>query len=229
MSDQADSSAVAAAARPGARARSIDPQAAVRILAHRDPQLGALIRRIGPFHPRATPDPFNALLGSILHQQISMRAAAAVQRKLRDLCGGQRFQPEAILQLSTAKLRSAGLSRQKTTYVRDLAEHFASGRLSARRLRQTDDEAVIEAVTQVKGVGRWTAEMLLIFCLRRPDVWPIDDYGLRKAAGNFLRLGGLPDAETMRMIGNPWRPFRTVACWYLWRSLENPITPGISL
>lgn len=200
---------------------------AARTLCRIDPPLGRLIRRIGPYRPIITPDPFHALVCSILQQQISMTAADSIRRKLLTLCGGSRFTPRGILARSEPELRKAGLSGQKAAYVRDVAAHFADGRLSARMLRSMSDEEVVAATTRIKGVGKWTAEMLLIFCLERPDVWPIDDLGLRKAVRNFLRLRDLPDAESMRLTGEPWRPFRTYASWYLWRSLEGPLMPGI--
>jgi DNA-3-methyladenine glycosylase II len=158
-----------------------------------------------------------------------MSAAAAVQKRVNGLCPRGRVTPDAILDLSEDELRGAGLSRQKAKYVRALAEHFARGMLSSRKLRAMTDEEVIAATTQVKGVGRWTAEMLLIFCLERPDVWPIDDLGLRKAVRDFLGLDELPDPRTMQAAGEPCRPYRTYASWYLWRSLEGPLMPGLAL
>jgi DNA-3-methyladenine glycosylase II len=202
---------------------------AAHALSRLDPQLAALIEKAGPHRPIITRDPFIALVGSILQQQISMSAAAAVQARLKTLCPRGRITPKAILDLSDEALRRAGLSRQKIAYVRSLAERFASGELDSRRLRRMTDEEVIGATTAVKGIGRWTAEMLLIFCLERPDVWPIDDLGLRKAVRDFLGLSELPDAETMEIVGRPWRPHRTYASWYLWRSLEGPFMPGIAL
>jgi len=225
--------ATATAAAPArqtsdARRRSRALRAA-RALSLADPVMGKLIRSIGNYRPETSRDPFATLLGSIVSQQISMAAAASVQRKLLDLCHRRRFTPEAVLALATDDLRAAGLSRQKAVYAHDLAEHFADGRLSAAALRRMDDEAVIEATTQVKGIGRWTAEMLLMFCLERPDVWPIDDLGLRKAVMNFARLREMPDRESMRLAGEAWRPYRTHASWYLWRSLEGPFMPGVCL
>lgn len=217
---------------------------AVRALKKSDPKLGALIKQIGPHRPIITSDPFTTLLCSIISQQISMSAAASVQRKVRDLCPGRRFSAKAILAQSEARLRGAGLSKQKARYARDLADHFASRRLTAARLHKMTDDEVIEATTKVYGIGRWTAEMLLIFCLERPDVWPIDDLGLRKAVGQFHGNGkarvrrkardngkptALPDAKTMRAAGEPWRPYRSYASWYLWRSLEGPLMPGVSV
>ncbi len=209
--------------------RAATARAAVRQLTRANPRLGALIKKIGPHRPIITANPFVALVGSILQQQISMSAAAAVQKRVNGLCPRGRVTPDAILDLSEDELRGAGLSRQKAKYVRTLAEHFARGMLSSRKLRAMTDEEVITATTQVKGVGRWTAEMLLIFCLERPDVWPIDDLGLRKAVRDFLGLDELPDVETMHAAGEPCRPYRTYASWYLWRSLEGPFMPGLAL
>ena len=207
--------------------RGVAALAAARALSWVDPALGRMIRRIGPYRPIITLDPFNALIASIVSQQISMSAADAVRRKLLAMCPGGRFTPPAILARSEDELRAGGLSRQKAAYVRDVAAHFADGRLSARRLRAMNDEEVVAATTRVKGVGRWTAEMLMMFCLERPDVWPVDDLGLRKAVRNFLCLSEMPDAEIMQLTGEAWRPYRTYASWYLWRSLEGPLMPGI--
>jgi DNA-3-methyladenine glycosylase II len=230
MNRQGQEPAVPRSTKPSRSARrETAARAAVRHLTRADPRLGALIKRIGPHRPIITPDPFVALVGSILQQQISMSAAAAVQKRVKALCPRGRITPAAILDLRNGGLRAAGLSRQKTEYIRSLAEQFACGALSARKLRAMTDEEVIAAATQVKGVGRWTAEMLLIFCLERPDVWPIDDLGLRKALRAFLGLDQLPDTRTMHTAGEPYRPYRTYASWYLWRSLEGPFMPGVAL
>lgn len=201
---------------------------ALRHLRRVDPQLGAIIRRVGPFRPTLTRNPFVALVGSIIHQQISMRAAASIQQRLRDLCPRGRLTPASIAALRDGKLRSVGLSRQKARYIAAVAEAFADGTLSAPRLRRMDDEQVIAATTALPGVGRWTAEMLLIFCLQRPDVWPADDLGLRTAARNFLGLAETPKRKEVEEWGERWRPYRTYACWYLWRSLKNELPPAIA-
>jgi DNA-3-methyladenine glycosylase II len=193
-----------------------------------DPRLAGIIRRVGAFEPKRTHDPFAALFGSIVHQQISMSAARNIHMRLRALCPNRRLTPDAILDLTDAQLRAAGLSRQKVRYVRDLARHFADGRLTSRGLRRMSDEDVIQAVTQVKGVGRWTGEMLLIFCLERPDVWPVDDLGLREALRRLHGMKTPPTAKSASPLGEPYRPYRTVATWYLWRSLEKPVEPAIS-
>lgn len=194
-----------------------------------DPRLADLIDTIGPFRPMITRDPFEALLGSIIQQQVSMSAAATIQGRVYALCDTPRPTPVAIAALTPEALRDAGLSRQKARYVRATAEAFVSGELSAPLLRRLDDRQVLERVTRIPGIGRWTAEMLLIFCLERPDIWPVDDLGLRKAVGRFLGLDTTPVARDIESVADAWRPYRTYATWYLWRSLEGPLMPGISL
>ncbi len=157
-----------------------------------------------------------------------MSAGATIFRRLKALCPQSRLTPRAILETSEARLRSAGLSRQKSAYVRNIAESFASRRITPAGLRRVSDDEVIEAVTQIKGVGRWTAEMLLIFSLHRPDVWPIHDLGLQRAAQAFLSLRKSPTPEAVHKLGEPWRPYRTFATWYLWRSLERPVAPAVA-
>jgi len=204
-------------------------RSAVRHLSQADARLGDLIRKVGAHRPIITSNPFVALAGSIIQQQISMSAANAVQKRVNALCPRGRVTPAAILDLADDDLRGAGLSRQKSRYLHALAEHFDSGELASRKLRKMTDDEVIAATTRVVGVGRWTAEMLLIFCLERPDVWPIDDLGLRKAVAGYLQAVDLPDAKTMQAVGEPFRPYRTYASWYLWRSLEGPFMPGLAL
>ncbi|TWT46285.1 DNA-3-methyladenine glycosylase [Phycisphaerae bacterium RAS1] len=194
-----------------------------------DPRMGALIARVGPHRPIITRDPFAALAGAITQQQVSMSAARSMQRKLKAMCPRGRLTPAAISALDLRKLRSAGLSRQKALYMRGLAEAFAARTLTPRKLRGMTDEAVIEATTAVKGIGRWTAEMLLIFCLERPDVWPVDDLGLRKAMQRYHGLPEMPKAREIADAGDLWRPYRSYATWYLWRSLEGPLMPGIAV
>ncbi|MBN2446404.1 MAG: DNA-3-methyladenine glycosylase 2 family protein [Phycisphaerae bacterium] len=203
-------------------------QAATRALRASDVRMATLIKRIGPYTPELTTDPFTALVGSIVHQQVSLSAAAAVLRRLRDACPRRRVTPPAILALDQAALRGAGVSRQKARYLHDLAAHFADRRLTPAKLRRMSDDEVIDATTRVVGIGRWTAEMLLIFCLERPDVWPVDDLGLRRALQYFMKLDELPEARDIAEVGEPWRPYRTYATWYLWRSLEALLPPAIA-
>jgi DNA-3-methyladenine glycosylase II len=161
---------------------------------------------------------FSALLEAIVYQQITGKAAESILRRLRLLVGRRWPRPQDIQAHSDEALRGAGLSRQKIGYLRDLAAK-APG-LPARRLVRADDEAVVEALIEVKGIGRWTAEMFLMFRLGRPDVLPVGDYGIRKAAQRAYRLRELPKPERLRRLAEPWRPYRSAACWYLWRSLD---------
>ena len=202
---------------------------ACRYLASVDRKLRVLIDRIGPHRLIITRDPFVALIGSIIQQQISMSAAAAIQKRVRGLCPRGRVTASGIRALSPHRLRGAGLSRAKVQYILNLAEHFATRRLTAPALRRMPDDEVIAATTAVKGIGRWTAEMLLLFCLERPDVWPVDDLGLRKAVRLFIGSDEMPGADTLQDLAEPWRPHRSYATWYLWRSLEGPLMPGIAL
>jgi DNA-3-methyladenine glycosylase II len=194
-----------------------------RILIRRDPILAPIIRR---FHDRRlidapAVDPFSALVRTIVGQQLSTKAAATIHRRLLELLPDGIATPEALDALTDAQLRQVGMSRQKSSYVRDLSAKAASGELHLDRLAEMTDDQVIEALTKVKGLGRWSAEMFLMFRLRRPDVLPVDDLGIVNAIHRLYKLRKRPDAKRIRRLGEAWRPYRTVACWYLWRSLEN--------
>lgn len=223
--------ALSRATRPEVSATSVpvllDPDAAVRHLRAVCPRMARLMDAVGAINLRNVRDPFAALAYSIIHQQLAMKAAATIRKRVVALCPRRRISPQALAAVSDEALLGAGLSRQKLGYLRDLSAHFADGRLTSRRLRRLSDEDVITSVTAVKGIGRWTAEMLLTFCLRRPDVWPVDDLGLRKAAQRFVGARKPLSRDRLAALGDRWRPFRTVATWYLWRSLENPVLPGI--
>ena len=203
----------------------IDPETlrnATAQLRRSDPVLAAIIRDVGPCRLQ-TDDrggAFAALVESILYQQITGKAAASIYGRVRRLIGRRHPRPQDILAVTEVALRGAGLSRQKVTYLRDLAERVTGG-LKLRAIGRLQDEAVIEALTEVKGIGRWTVEMFLIFRLGRLDVLPVHDYGIRKAMQRAYRLRKLPTPDRMRQLAEPWRPYRTVACWYLWRSLES--------
>ena len=199
------------------------PQAAVRHLRRRDARLRALIQRVGPFalRSRAHLTPFQALLRAIVYQQLSGLAAASIDRRLKALFPGRRPSPRRLLELDEEALRGAGLSRSKVASAQDLAEKAVAGVLPSRRvLESMDDEAIIERLVAIRGIGRWTVEMLLIFSLGRPDVLPVADLGVRK--GFMLHRGhdALPDAATLTVEAKPWRPYRSVASWYLWRACE---------
>ena len=183
-----------------------------------DPVMAGLIAAAPMGRLRQRSDPFAALARAIVGQQISVRAAAGVWQRLSDALG--EVTPQRVIGVSMEDLRKLGLSRQKAAYLTDLATHFRDGRLAPARWPRLDDAAVIAELTQVQGVGRWTAEMFLIFHLLRPDVLPLGDLGLRRAISlHYNRGRALTDARLLR-IARPWAPWRSVASWYLWRSLE---------
>lgn len=203
-----------------------DPDKAVRELCERDARMAALVDAAGPFtlRPRRPFAPFPSLLRAIIYQQLSGKAAATIHGRVQALFPGRAHpSPEALLALSDADLRGAGLSRNKLLAARDLAEKALDGTVpNLARLRQMDDGTVIESLVPVRGIGRWTVEMLLIFTLGRPDVLPLDDLGIRKG---FLRVyGGRERTVAKRLVrqGRVWAPYRSVASWYLWRATELP-------
>ncbi len=196
--------------------------AAVRHLKRADPILRALIARIGPYRlvPRTAGSHLDALVRSIVSQQLSTRAAATIHARVIALHRDIVPEPAAWIALSDPALREAGLSRQKISYIRDLAQHVFDGTLPLAHLHDLDDDAVIAVLTQVKGIGVWTAQMFLMFRLGRPDVLPVLDLGIRNAMRRAYRLRKDPTPERMRAIAAPWVPYRSVACWYLWQSLD---------
>ena len=205
----------------------LDPptlEKARRSLARRDRTLGRLIREVGACRMEQRGDPYRALLRSVVYQQLAGSAARAIDARLRGPHRGRYPKPADLLAVRTAELRKAGLSRQKIAALRAVATAFDSGELDNRRLRRMDDEAVIEAVTRVKGIGTWTAHMLLMFSLGRPDVLPVGDFGVRKGAMLLYRLDAMPKPAELERLAEPWRPYRSVGSWYLWRATET-ITP----
>ena len=195
---------------------------AVTRLKRADPVLRAVIERVGPcrYAPRVEGSHFDALLRAILYQQLSGKAAATIHARMRDHFGGRDPLPEELLAAPEPALRAAGVSRQKLGYLRDLARHVANGTLPLERVESLDDDAVIEALVAVKGVGRWTAQMFLMFRLGRPDVLPELDLGVQKGIQLAYGLRSLPGPKDVVRIGAPWAPYRTVASWYLWRLLD---------
>ena len=191
---------------------------AKRSLARRDPVLGAIMRA----HPKVfmTPrgEPFFTLARAICGQQISVKAAQSVWNRLC-VCV-ETISPEHVLRQDRKALRACGLSDRKVEYIADLAQHFADGRIHVHKWPAMDDEAIIEELTEVRGIGRWTAEMFLMFNLLRPDVFPLDDLGLQKGIRLAYHGGRAISLNTMRRRGETWRPWRSVATWYLWRSLD---------
>lgn len=201
---------------------SIDYTKARRLLARRDPVLRDLMRRCGPcgLADAQHRDPFRALVHAIISQQLSTMASATIEARVAALFDGA-LSPAVVAAMPDHRLRAAGLSAQKLVYVRDLCRRVADGSLSLGALDMMPDEEVVATLTQVKGIGRWTAEMFLMFRLHRPDVLPVDDLGIVKAVRRAYRLRTVPSPARLRRLGEAWRPYRSVACWYLWASLEN--------
>jgi DNA-3-methyladenine glycosylase II len=193
---------------------------ALRHLRANDSIMRELIRRAGPFRLKLRRDRFQALVYSILSQQISGKAAYAIRTRLEQHIAPDKLSPELVGRLTIEELRSVGISNQKSTYLLDLAGRVVGGELRLDRIGRLPDERVIEALIPVKGIGVWTAQMFLIFSLGRPDVFPHDDLGVRGAIKKLYGLDDLPNKETSHRIAAPWRPYASVATWYCWRSLE---------
>ncbi len=195
---------------------------ACRHLAKRDRVMRKLIPKFGEARLQSRGDAFTTLARSIVGQQISVKAAQSVWERLVEVVGGPstRLPPTAVLRVDAPTLRTAGLSARKAEYLADLARHFESGAVHVRQWQQMDDEAIIDELVAIRGIGRWTAEMFLIFHLMRPDVLPLDDLGLIKGISlNYFSGEPVSRAEA-REVGEAWTPFRSVATWYIWRSLD---------
>ena len=197
---------------------------AINFLKQTDPILGQLIEQIGPCQLDAAQqhgDLFSSLSKAIIHQQLSTKAAASIYRRFLQLYPNQSL-PTAldILNAPVELLREVGLSRAKVLYLKDLAQNILDGLPTIVELEAMDDETIIHTLIQVKGVGRWTAQMLLIFRLNRQNVLPVDDLGIRASIRRVYSLNELPDKQTILRLGQRWQPYCTVASWYLWRSLE---------
>jgi DNA-3-methyladenine glycosylase II len=205
------------------RLTDADTERARRHLMRRDPRLGALIKRVGPCRLPASRalEPYAALVRAILAQQLSSKAAETIFNRVVALVGGlDRLTPDALLAVDATALRAAGVSGPKISYLRDLASRVADGRLDLHALDDHSDEQVIEAITAVKGLGRWSAEMFLMFRLNRPDVFPVGDLGIVKGVQQLLGMKRRPAPRTMLRAAEAWRPYRSVAAWYLWRILD---------
>jgi DNA-3-methyladenine glycosylase II len=197
-----------------------------RLLLRRDPILAALIREYGPCGLAAAQraDHFSALVRAIVFQQLSTKAASTIHGRLVALLPNGELTPATLAAVTDEQLRAAGISRQKGGYLRDLSEKVASGVVPLDDLENMDDEQVIAALTTIKGIGRWSAEMFLMFRLHRPDVLPVGDLGIVNAVTKVYRLRKKPTPDRLRRLGEAWKPYRSVASWYLWRSLGN--APG---
>jgi len=199
-----------------------DAEAAVYHLRGADLTLAAVIESVGPLTLEPRDGAFRMLSRAIFFQQLAGPAARAILGRVLATLGADEdnwYEPAALLSASDEQLRTAGLSRQKMAYLRDLADKFASGVLSEDGFEELDDEEVIQRVSAVKGIGRWTGEMFLIFSLGRPDILPVDDLGVRRGMQIAYGLSDLPKPDEMRRIAEPWRPYRSAGTWYMWRSL----------
>jgi DNA-3-methyladenine glycosylase II len=196
-------------------------QNAIRHLKRRDPVLADIIDRVGEYCIQFRDPDFETLVKSIVYQQLSGRVASVIFGRLAAAAAiDGKLTPAGILKLRPARMRSLGLSTQKTAYIRDLARHARDGSILFEELLELTDQEVIERLTQVKGIGVWTVHMFLIFALRRPDVLPTGDLGIRNAIRKAYELPELPHPSEIEELAERWRPYCTVASWYLWRSLE---------
>jgi DNA-3-methyladenine glycosylase II len=194
---------------------------ALNHLRSNDPILGRVIADVGPYTLKPQRNGFGMLVRSILSQQISMAAARSIRTRLETLAGTKRLTPEIIGRFNIEQLRSVGVSPQKAGYLVDLAQKSLDGTIRFRTLSRKTDEEIIETLTQVKGIGVWTAQMYLIFSAGRLDVFPHDDLGVRMAIKDLYRLRQLPDKVKAHRIAAPWRPYASVASWYCWRYLDH--------
>lgn len=203
------------------------PRSPASHLAAADPALARIIARVGPYRSSAPPDGshFDAVLRAIVYQQISGAAATTILGRVFALFGGRSPSPEELLAATDESLRAAGLSRQKIGYLRDLAAKAHSGEVPFDILDSQDDDEVIAELVKVRGVGRWTAQMFLMFRLGRPNVLPELDLGIQKGIQRAYRLRSLPKPDRVRKIGAKWAPYSSIACWYLWRSLDTETAP----
>jgi DNA-3-methyladenine glycosylase II len=191
-----------------------------RALLRSDPRLAAVMRRAGACPLRPAGRPYAHLVRSILYQQLAGAAASAIEGRFQAIWGGRTPRPDELLRVRATTLRTAGLSHAKIRAVKSVAETFASGAVRERRLWHLDDDAVLEALTVIHGVGAWTVHMLLMSSLGRPDVLPVGDYGVRKGAQKLYELDEMPKPAELEALAEPWRPYRSVASWYLWRHDE---------
>ena len=203
---------------------SIDP---VKYLSRVDPQLEVVINTVGKYSIRLRTDAFQSLVESIIYQQLAGSAASVIYTRFIKYYNNMMPTPIDIISTSDKELKSKiGLSSKKVQYLKDLATKIAERKLSLDLLTTLSDEEVINQLIQVKGIGRWTAEMFLIFCLGRPDIFSVGDLGVRKAIQKLYTLPELPTPSTMLAIAQPWKPYRSIATWYLWKSLSNFNTSG---
>ena len=193
---------------------------AINHLKKADPVMAAIIAKAGPYRVGYTDPVFQTLVRSIVYQQLNGKAALTIFNRLAEAVKVNPMTPEAVLKLRPQKMRAVGLSKQKTLYIRELARLTRDGTIQFERLPEMEDVAIIETLTRVKGVGVWTVQMFLMFALQRPNVLPVGDLGVRAAIKKAYGLAELPKPQEMERIAEAWHPYRSVASWYLWRSLE---------
>lgn len=190
-----------------------------RHIAQVDARMAGVIDEVGPCAMPQRRPRFASLVQSIISQQVSTKAATSIRNRVRSAAGGH-LTAQRLHRMDDASLRACGLSGRKAEYIAALAQGVVDGTIRLDHLHRHDDEAIIEELTALRGIGRWTAEMFLMFVLGRPDVLPVDDLGIQNGFAAVYELDSRPDADSMRALAEPWRPFRTVGCWYLWRSLD---------
>jgi DNA-3-methyladenine glycosylase II len=206
--------------------------AAERALARRDPVIRRLVRAAGPctLGTRRQRSHFDALVRAIVYQQLAGRAAAAIHGRFLALFDGTRMTPEAVLALTEPQMRAVGLSGAKVASIRDLAAKSLDGTVPLRGFTRLDDDEIVARLSSVRGIGRWTAEMFLLFQLGRPDVWPVDDLGVRNGYRIAYELPEMPSAKELMPLGDAYRPYRSVAAWYCWAAVHlsrgDMLTPG---
>jgi DNA-3-methyladenine glycosylase II len=201
-------------------------QKGVRHLKNKDRVMARIIRATGPLRFELDDDHYEAIVGSIIFQQLAGSAARAILERFKALYGGRLPTPREYLSTSVDRLRSSGLSPQKISYIKDLAERLEDGRLDLRRLDELSDEEAMRELDAVHGIGRWTAEMFLLFKLGRTDVLPVDDLGLRKAVKQAYKLRKLPSRKRFEELAADWHPYSSISTLYLWKSSEKPDTPA---
>src|ERR1019366_5183653 len=194
---------------------------AINHLKKADPVMAAIIAKAGPYRVGYRDPVFQTLVRSIVYQQLNGKAALTIFNQLAEAARVNPMTPQAILKLRPQRMRTLGLSKQKIVYIRELARLTRDGDIQFERLPEMEDAAIIEILTRVKGVGVWTVQMFLMFALQRPNVLPVGDLGVRAAMKKAYGLSELPKPQEMESIAAPWHPYRSIASWYLWRSLEN--------
>jgi DNA-3-methyladenine glycosylase II len=194
-------------------------RAAIQFL-KKDPDLAKIIRSVGPYSIVLEKNPYRSLVEAIITQQLSGKAAESISTRFRNIY--KRYpRPEDVLKTPVSKLQKAGLSRMKISYIKELSEKIIGGQIQFRAFRKMPDDEIVSELTQISGIGCWTAHMFLIFCLGRQDILPVGDLGLRKGIQKLYCLPEIPKDKQIEEIAGKWRPYRTVATWYLWKSLKQ--------